>query len=108
MKPVILLVGKLPGVIGNIAKQLDDLPVHWLGAHDRGEITRQLETEPGIVCVIMGASLADSVRGELVGVIAAQRPDIPIHLKERSSGPDGMAPFVRRIVEGTVLARVAS
>ena len=55
----------------------------------------------------MGAGLDDAIRGELIGVIASRRPDIPIHLKERSSGPDGMAPFVRRVVEGTVLAPAA-
>ena len=31
MKPVVLLVGRLPGVIGAIAQQLQDLPVEWLG-----------------------------------------------------------------------------
>jgi hypothetical protein len=105
MKPVVLLVGKLPGVIGSLPQSLQDLPVEWLGAHDRAEVVRQLEAERGIVCVVMGAGLDDGVRGELIGVIASRRPDIPIHLKERSSGPDGMAPFVRRIVEGTVLSR---
>jgi hypothetical protein len=105
MKPVVLLVGRLPGVIGGIAQQLQDLPVEWLGAHDREEVIRQLEAEPGIVCVVMGAGLDDGIRGELVGVIAARRPDIPIHLKERSTGPEGLAPFVRRVVEGTVLTR---
>jgi hypothetical protein len=104
MKRVVLLVGRLPGVIGGIAQQLQDLPVEWLGAHDRAEVIRQIEAEPKIVCVVMGAGLDDTVRGELIGVIASRRPDIPIHLKERSSGPDGMAPFVRRVVEGTVLA----
>lgn len=103
MKPVVLLVGRLPGVIGGIAKQLQDLPVEWLGAHNRDEVIRQLDAEPGIVCVAMGASLDDSIRGELIGVIASRRPDIPIHLKDRTSGPDGMAAFVRRVVEGTVL-----
>ena len=107
MKPVVLLVGKLPGVIGGIAQKLQDLPVEWLGAHDRAEVIRQLEAEPKIACVIMGAGLDDTIRGELIGVIASRRPDIPIHLKERSSGPDGLAPFVRRIVEGTVLTRAA-
>jgi hypothetical protein len=108
MRPVVLLVGRLPGVIGSIAQKLQDLPVEWLGAHNREEVIRQLEAEPGITCVIMGAGLDDVVRGELVGVIAQRRPDIPIHLKERSSGPDGLAPFVRRIVEGTVLARASA
>jgi hypothetical protein len=91
MKPVVLLVGKLPGIVGRLSADLEDLPIRWLGAHDHGEVVRQLQSEPQIACVIMGASLDDSVRGDLVGVIAAVRPDISIHLKDRVSGPEGMA-----------------
>ncbi|MRX49575.1 hypothetical protein GI374_03770 [Paracoccus sp. S-4012] len=103
-KPVVLLVGKLPGVVGDIARQLSDMQVEWLGAHDRAEVIRQLEAEPRIACVVMGAGLDDTARGELVGVIAARRPDLTIHLKDRTSGPDGMAPFVRKVVDALVLA----
>ena len=60
MRPVVLLVGKLPGVIGSLPQKLQDLPVEWLGAHDRDEVVRQLEAEPGIVCVVMGAGLDDT------------------------------------------------
>lgn len=103
MRPVVLLVGKLPGIVGHLADELEDLPIRWLGAHDHGEVVRQLESEPDIACVIMGASLDDGIRGDLVGVIAALRPDISIHLKDRASGPDGMARFVRRVVSGMIL-----
>lgn len=103
MKPVVLLVGRLPSVIENVASQLEDLPIQWLGAHDRDEVVRQLEAEPNIRCVVIGAGLDDNIRGELVGVIAARRPDIGIHLKDRASGPTGMAPFVRRVVAIEVL-----
>ncbi len=106
MRPVVLLVGKLPNVIGGVAKKLDDLPIEWLGAHNRDEVIAQLEAEPRIACVVMGAGLDDTIRGELIGVIAARRPDISIHLKDRSSGPDGLAPFVRKVVEGLVLPKV--
>lgn len=103
MRPVVLLVGKLPGIVGHLADELEDLPIRWLGAHDHGEVVRQLQSEPDIACVIMGASLDDGIRGDLVGVIAALRPDISIHLKDRASGPDGMARFVRRVVSGMIL-----
>jgi hypothetical protein len=103
MTPVVLLVGKLPGIVGHLADDLEDLPVRWLGAHDHGEVVRQLESEPGIVCVVMGAGLNDDVRGDLIGVIAAIRPEISIHLKDRESGPEGMAAFVRKVVNGVVL-----
>lgn len=99
MKPVVLLVGRLPNVIENVAKQLEDLPVEWLGAHSSEEVIRQLEAEPRIECVMMGGSLDDAIRGQLVGVIAQRRPDICIYIKDRASGPTGMAPFVRRLIE---------
>lgn len=103
MKPVVLLIGRLPNVIGDVVRQLDHLPVEWLGAHDQDEVIRQLETEPRIACVIMGAGLDDRVRGALVGVIAARRPDLCIHLKDRSSGPEGLGPFVARVVRAELL-----
>ena len=103
MKPVVLLIGKLPGIVGHLADELEDLPIRWLGAHDHGEVVYQLEHEPGIVCVIIGAGLDDSIRGDLVGVIAAVRPDLTIHLKDRASGSEGMGNFVRRVVSGMIL-----
>ena len=103
MKPVVLLVGRLPDVMQNIIAELVDLPIQWLGAHSREEVIAQLEAEPNIRSVVIGAGLDDTIRGELIGVIAARRPDLCIHLKDRDSGPAGMAPFVRRVVEGEML-----
>jgi len=102
MKPVVLLVGRLPDVIGRLAHDLEDLPVEWLGAHDRAEVAQQLKAEPGIVAVIMGGVYDDSLRGELVHEIASLRPDVTIHMKDRVSGPGGMAGFVRKVVNGIV------
>ncbi len=103
MKPVVLLVGRLPNVIGNVAKQLEHLPVEWLGAHNREEVVHQLDMEPKIGCVVIGGSMDDSTWGDLIGVIAHKRPDLCIHVKDRESGPKGMAPLVRRIVEVDLL-----
>ncbi|WP_138466572.1 hypothetical protein [Poseidonocella sp. HB161398] len=107
MKPVILLVGRLPAVVETVARELEDLPVQWLGAHDRDEVAAQLEREPGIATVVMGAGLDDRTRGELIGVIASRRPDLCIHLKDRASGPGGMAAFVRRVLHAERLAEPA-
>jgi hypothetical protein len=103
MKPVVLLVGKLPGIAGRLEPALRDMPVEWLGAHDRAEVIRQIEAEPAIACVVMGGTLDDATRGELAGVIAERRPDLTLHLKDRASGPEGMPAFVRRVVEAMVL-----
>jgi hypothetical protein len=104
MHPVVLLIGRLPHVIGNVARQLDHLPIEWLGAHDHAEVVRQLENEPRIACVIMGAGLEDDIRGDLIGVIAALRPDVCIHLKDRASGSEGLVPFVERVVAQELLS----
>ncbi len=103
MNPVVLLVGKLPNVVGDVAGELEHLPIRWLGAHDHGEVIRQLDTEPDISCVIMGGSLNDDIRGDLISLIAGKRPDVCIHIKDRDSGPEGMVPFVRRVVDGGLL-----
>ena len=107
MRPVVLLVGRLPDVIANVAQQLEDLPIQWLGAHNREEVIAQLEAEPRILSVVIGAGLDDDIRGQLIGVIARRRPDLCIHLKDRASGPAGMAPFTRRVVESELLSEPA-
>lgn len=104
MKPVVLLVGKLPGIASRMEAALGDMPVEWLGAHDRDEVIRQLEAEPAIRCVVIGGTLDDAARGEIAGIVAQRRPDLTIHLKDRASGPEGMPDFTRRVVEATVLA----
>lgn len=107
MKPVVLLVGRLPAVVENVARELEDLPVQWLGAHNADEVVAQLEREPGIATVVMGAGLDDRLRGDLIGVIAGLRPDLCIHVKDRASGPAGMAPFVRSVVRMELLGESA-
>ena len=103
MKPVVLLVGRLRDVIGATAKELDHMPVQWLGAHNREEVIEQLETEPKIACAIIGGSLDDHLRGELVSIIASKRPDICIYVKDRASGPSAFTGFVQRVVDGMLI-----
>ncbi len=100
MKPVVLLVGKLRDVISKTAHDLESMPVQWLGAHNREEVIAQLEAEPRISCVIIGSGLDDRIRGELIGVIGSRQPNATIHLRDRSVGPEGLTPFVRRVVSG--------
>jgi len=103
MHPVVLLVGKLPGIAGRMEAALAEMPVEWLGAHDRDEVARQLEAEPKIACVVIGGTLDDAVRGDLIGVIARRRPDLTIHVKDRASGPEGMPDFARKVVKAMVV-----
>ena len=103
MKPVVLLVGRLPGITDRMEAALHDLPVEWLGASNRDEVVNQLEAEPAICCVVVGGTLDDATRGSIAATVAERRPDLSVHLKERASGPEGMPDFVRKVVEAFVL-----
>ena len=98
-----LLIGKLPEVLGSVARDLNYLSIERLGAHDADEVLLQLESEPRITTVIIGCSLDDRVRGDLVCVIARRRPDLRNHVKDPALGPGAMLVFVQLIVEQTVL-----
>jgi hypothetical protein len=102
MKPVVLLVGKLPGIAGRMEAALGDLQVEWLGARNRDDVERQLDAEPNIRCVVIGGTLSDEIRAELIGAVARRRPDISMHVKDRESGPEGMPAFARKVVEAFV------
>jgi len=103
MKPVVLLVGRLRDVIGATAKELEHMPAKWLGAHTREEVLEQLEVEPQITCAIIGGTLDDRLRGDLVSIILSKRPDICVYVKDRASGPEAFTGFVKNIVDGMVV-----
>jgi len=72
LKPVVSLIGRRPNVIGDVA--------------------RQLHADPRIACAIMGPGLDHRVRGELVGIITAPRPDICTPSRSASRGLRGWCP----------------
>jgi len=99
----VLVMGRLASITANISAKLADLPVDWAGATTIDEVRDALDSHSDISIAIMGAGLDDATRGDLISLIAELRPDISIHLKDRNSGPDGMAPFVRSVVQALVL-----
>ena len=77
MTPVVLLVGQLENVISSAATDLNDRPVRWLGAHSREQVAEQLEAEPAIAAAIIGGTLPDQVRGDIVaGKVPVDGPSI--------------------------------
>jgi len=103
MKPVVLLVGKLRDVIGATAEELDHMPVEWLGAHNRDEVIEQLDAEPKIACAIIGGSLDDHLRGELVALIASRLWPRGLHWLRAPRGRRDADPGLReRIGRGFV------
>ena len=93
----VLLMGRLSDIVDNVARALNDMPLSFVGATNADEVKQRLKDHPEIALAVMGAGLDDAMRGELIEIIAAARPDVTIHLKDRDSGPGGMSPFVRRV-----------
>lgn len=103
MTPVVLLVGQLKNVLNAAAAKLDHMPVRWLGAYNREQVLEQLDSEPGIAAAVIGGTLDDAVRGEIVAAIANRRPDICIYVKDRASGPDAFVGFAEKVVRTMVI-----
>lgn len=95
----IILAGRLPGIVNNLTRQLSREDVHFLGATNAAELANHLNNED-VESVIMGGGLEDTVRAELCLMIWQTRDDLPIHIKDRASGPGGMAGFVTGILDG--------
>lgn len=95
----LLLVGRLPGIVDNIKAQIQVPGLEMYGATNDAEVRAEVTNHP-IDTVIMGGGLDDDTRGALCETIMSIREDICIHLKDRASGPEGMAAFVRGVIKG--------
>ena len=103
MKPVVLLVGKLRDVVNSVSQDLSYMPVEWLGAHSIDDVNEQLDNEPRVASVIIGGTLDDRTRTQIVTSILSKRSDLCIYIKDRDSGPEAFQSFARSIVEATIL-----
>lgn len=97
----IILAGRLPSILSNLIQQLGRDDVNFLGATNAQELGRHLDNKD-VECVIMGGGLEDSIRAELCLLIWATRGDLPVHIKDRASGPEGMAGFVAAVLDQSV------
>jgi DNA-binding NtrC family response regulator len=83
-KNAVLLMGRLPDIVKNVSDSLADMPVRFVGATNADEVRHKLKDKPDIALAVMGAGLDDATRGDLIEIIADARPDMTIHLKDRS------------------------
>ncbi len=61
---------------------------------------RRLVVAGAVDVVVLGGGLDDAVRTALADELRAAAPDVPVHLKDRISGPSGVGPFVRALAQG--------
>lgn len=98
MTPRVLVMGRKPGIVEAVHEKFGPQPVTWAEAGTEVDILKALQGYPDIRLAAMGAGLDDETRGRLIAVIAAARPDVTIHLKDRASGPGGTAEFVVKLI----------
>ena len=98
MTPRVLVMGRKPGIVEAVHEKFGAQPVTWAEAGTEADILQALQDYPDIRLAAMGAGLDADTRGRLIAVIAAARPDVTINLKDRASGPEGMAEFVVKLI----------
>jgi len=93
----IILAGRLPSIVDNLTEQLSRNDVQFLGATNAEQLATHLDN-PDVSAVIIGGGLDDAVRADLCLLVWSLRDDLPIHIKDRASGPTAMAGFVTSLL----------
>ncbi len=96
----ILLLGRLHAIVDELTQELEAPGVGFVGATKAEEARAQLGDS--IDLVVMGGGLDDGQRTELCKLIWSLSDNLTIHIKDKASGPQGMAPFVGNVIKGFV------
>jgi polyisoprenoid-binding protein YceI len=101
MSTHVLLVGRqtqvLDDVIDDITPQVDQSGLVLHSATDLPGV-RGVMTKYDVEHVIMGAGLGLPARLSIVEHVQRNSDHTTVHLKDRASGPEGMAPFARAVL----------
>ncbi len=99
MNKNVLLLGRTPFDMDEVRKNLAVPEVNLYSGINLEEAREVLASEE-IDIVIMGAGLDLALRLEIVRLIFSVSDSITVHMKDRSSGRQGMMPFVNRVLAG--------
>ncbi|HLL55719.1 MAG TPA: hypothetical protein VK447_19315 [Myxococcaceae bacterium] len=95
----VLLVGRLGSIIDDVQSQLRTKELELFGATGIDEVRATL-ARTNIDHVIMGGGLPLEDRLAIVRELFLSSETTSVHLKDVASGPEGMLPFARRVLEG--------
>lgn len=95
----VLLIGRRDKVLEALCHQLKTNEVNLFSATTL-EVVLQVLGENKIDVVIMGSGLEIDLRCEIVRYITINHPSTTIHMKDWTSGPDGIMPFVTSVLKG--------
>ena len=98
----ILLLGRKGIVVDDAKSQIDDPGLEILGGTCIDDVRAAFADDAAgsIDHVFMGAGIDLELRLEIVREIFQQSSTTTVHLKDASSGPKGVLPFVKAVLEG--------
>jgi len=95
----LLLIGRRGKVLDALCEQLKTDRIHLYSASTL-EVVLTLLQEKSIDVAVIGNGLGIDLRCELVRYITTNHPATTIHMKDWSSGPDGIQKFVESVMKG--------
>ena len=101
MKKHVLLVGRTDAVLNDAREGVGAQDAVLFSATTLDEVRKVLNEHP-VDIVIIGAGLDLEVRLQIVRHILSVSSSTTVHLKDLDSGPQGMRPFVERVLKGFV------
>ena len=99
MSKNVLILGRTEIVLDDLENNLDVKDVNLLSGTTIDDVKIALD-ENAIDIVIMGAGLDIDVRLQIIEHIFTVSKSTTVHMKDWSSGPQGMLPFVNGILTG--------
>ena len=94
----VLLLGRTAMVLGDVRTALDVADVELFAGTTLEDVRATMDGHQ-IDIVIMGAGLDLETRLDIVRHVFSASTSTTVHMKDRGSGPTGMLPFVKGILE---------
>ncbi|MCP4184654.1 MAG: hypothetical protein GY761_15270, partial [Hyphomicrobiales bacterium] len=98
-QPIALLLGRKGISIENVDEKISIKDVTLLGGTSLENVKAAFNTHD-VAIVIMGAGIDLNKRIEIVEYIFNTSKSTTVHMKDWNSGPQGMTPFIDRILNG--------
>lgn len=95
----VLLLGRSEAVIDEVKRHLEISGIKLIGGTGLDDARSAFATA-SIDHVIMGAGIDLETRLEIVREVFRSSDSTTVHMKDRSTGPQGFLPFVRSLLRG--------
>jgi hypothetical protein len=95
----VLLLGRREAVIDDVKRHLDLADIQLIGETGLDDV-RSAFARASIDHVIMGAGIDLETRLQIVHEVFQLSDSTTVHMKDRTTGPQGFRPFVRSVLGG--------